>query len=78
MDEGKKIRGNLGKQVKNISYRVDFMLKYTLKSALSRFFTLVMADFKQQILNGLKRKSFFNFVILALFNGYHFQVNFYE
>ena len=42
------------------------------------FFILVMADYKQQILNTLKRKSFFNFVILALFNGIHFQVNFYE
>ena len=42
------------------------------------FFILVMADYKLQILNTLKRKSFFNFVILALFNGIHFQVNFYE
>jgi hypothetical protein len=42
------------------------------------FFTLVMADYKQQILNAFKCESFFNFVILALFIGIHFQVNFYE
>ena len=42
------------------------------------FYILVMADYKQQILNGLKWESFFNFVILALFNGIHFKVNLYE
>jgi hypothetical protein len=31
-----------------------------------------MADYKQQNLKGLKWESFFNFIILALFNGIHF------
>ena len=30
VDEGKKIRLHLGKQVENISYRVNFILKYNI------------------------------------------------
>jgi hypothetical protein len=39
---------------------------------------LLMADYKQQILNGLIWESFLNFSILASLNGIHFQVYYYE